>query len=52
MQTLLNKYRADPCAANQAKVIAYHRKHPFAEILLSPADHALLIELESQPTSA
>ena len=50
MKALLAKYRANPCAATQAAVMAYHRKHPFAELLLSTEDRALLIELESQPT--
>ena len=50
METLLNKYRANPTATTQAAVMAYHRKHPFAECLLSTEDRALLIELESQPT--
>lgn len=50
METLLAKYRANPTATAQAAVMAYHRKHPFAECLLSTADRALLIELESQPT--
>ena len=50
MKALLNKYRANPCAATQAAVMRHHRKHPFAECLLSTEDRALLIELESQPT--
>lgn len=48
MKTLLDKYRINPSPALHAKVLAYHRKHPFAECLLSPADRALLIQLEQQ----
>jgi hypothetical protein len=48
MKTLLDKYRINPSPALHAKVLAYHRKHPFAECLLSPADQALLIQLEQQ----
>lgn len=48
MKTLLDKYRINPSPALHAKVLAYHRKHPFAECLLSQADLALLIDLESK----
>lgn len=48
MATLLNKYRLNPTPANAQRVLAYHRKHPFAECLLSQADLALLIDLESK----
>ena len=48
MEALLNKYRANPSPALHAKVLAYHRKHPFAECLLSQADLSLLIQLEQQ----
>lgn len=45
MEALLNKYRANPTAIRHAAVLTYHRKHPFAECLLSQADLALLRRL-------
>ena len=48
MQKLLDRYRANPTDANLNAVLAYNRKHPFAECLLSPADQSLLIQLEQQ----
>ena len=45
METLLNKYRANPTAIRHAAVISYRRKHPMCECLLSDADLALLRRL-------
>lgn len=45
METLLNKYRANPTPIRHAAVISYHRKHPMAECFLSEADLALLRRL-------
>lgn len=41
MKKLLDRYRANPTADNLNAVLAYNRKHPFAEWLLSPEDAAL-----------
>jgi hypothetical protein len=49
MKALLNRYRANPTAANHAAVMAYSRKHPFAEILLAQADAALFYEMCNYP---
>ena len=38
MQTLINRWRSAPSTLLHAKIVAYHRKHPFAELLLSEAD--------------
>jgi hypothetical protein len=45
METLLNKYRANPSAIRHAAVMSYRRKHPFCECLLSDDDLALMRRL-------
>lgn len=47
METLLNKYRANPTAIRHAAVLTYLRKHPFCECLLADDDLALLRRLDS-----
>ena len=47
MQTLLNKYRANPTSIRHAAVLTYYRKHPFCECLLCDEDLALLRYLRS-----
>ena len=44
MSTLLALYIADPSAANAKRIAAYHKTHPFAELLLDAADSAILIQ--------
>lgn len=45
MQKLIDRYRANPTDANALAVLAYDRKHPFASMLLTPQDAALLARL-------
>lgn len=45
METLLNKYRANPTSIRHAAVLTYARKHPMAECFLSESDLALLRRL-------
>jgi hypothetical protein len=45
MKTLLDRYRKNPTAQNLNAILAYNRKHPFAECLLSPEDSALFASL-------
>lgn len=42
METLLKKWRSAPSTLLHARIIAYHRKHPFSECFLNDADLALL----------
>ena len=45
MERLLQRWRESPSTLLHSRIIAYHRKHPFAECLLSEADLALLRRL-------
>lgn len=38
MQKLLQRWRSAPSTLLHSQIIAYHRKHPFAECLLNEAD--------------
>jgi hypothetical protein len=42
MQKLIDRYRANPTADNAKRVLAHARKHPFATLLLSSDDLALI----------
>ena len=42
MLKLLNAYRAKPTLETAKKILAYGRKHPFANVLLTPEDSDLL----------
>lgn len=44
MTTLLAKYLAKPTQANALRVAAYHRAHPFAEIMLDYLERGLLAQ--------
>lgn len=52
METLLNKWRANPSTIRHAAIIRYHRKHPMCECLLNDADLALLRALCAFDTGA
>lgn len=41
MERLLQRWRESPSTLLHSRIIAYHRKHPFAECFLSEADLAL-----------
>ncbi len=41
MQALLNRWRSEPNTLLHARIIAYHRKHPFCECMLNDKDLAL-----------
>jgi hypothetical protein len=45
MQKLLAKYRSEPSDRNALKIKAYYIKHPFAGLLLSSEDQALVAKL-------
>jgi hypothetical protein len=45
MEKLLAKYRSEPTDKNALKVKAYYIKHPFAGLLLSKDDQALVAKL-------
>jgi len=45
MQTLIAQWRLGPNTLLHAKIVAYHRKHPFAELFLNEADQKTLRSL-------
>jgi hypothetical protein len=45
MQKLIAQYRLAPSHNRAAKVMAYHHKHPFAELFLDEADRQTLRSL-------
>ena len=47
MERLLQRYRETPNPLLHSRIIAYHRKHPFAECLLNDDDLALLRRLSA-----
>lgn len=52
MQRLLQRWRETPSTLLHARIIAYHRKHPFAECFLSEADLKTLRALVAFDTQA
>jgi hypothetical protein len=45
MEKLVAKYRSEPTDKNALKIKAYYAKHPFAGLLLSNEDQALVAKL-------
>lgn len=45
MEKLIAKYRSEPSEKNALKIKAYYVKHPFAGLLLSKEDQALVAKL-------
>jgi len=45
MEKLIAKYRSEPSDKNALKIKAYYIKHPFAGMLLSMEDQALVAKL-------
>jgi hypothetical protein len=44
MSKLIARYVADPSAANAKRVAAHYHKHPFAGLMLTAAESAVLIQ--------
>jgi hypothetical protein len=44
MSKLLALYIADPSAVSAKRIAAYHKTHPFAQLLLNAAESAILIQ--------
>ena len=47
MLKLLNAFVAEPTLANARKIRNYTLKHPMAEIMITPEQHSILLEISA-----
>ena len=47
MLKLLNAFVAEPTLANARRIRNYTLKHPMAEIMLTPEQHSILLEISA-----